>query len=76
MMKIKQITSRHRNDFSAVMVCEHCGAEEKLTTGYHDAYYHEHVIPGMHCRSCGLNRQGGAYPTPQPPAQQPTDDAP
>jgi hypothetical protein len=57
-MKIKQITSQHRNDFCAVMQCEHCGVEEKLTTGYNDAYYHERVIPAMHCQSCGLNRSG------------------
>ena len=57
-MKIKQVTSQCRNDFTAIMVCEHCGAEEKLTTGYDDAYYHETVIPNMHCASCGVNRAG------------------
>lgn len=57
-MKIKMITSQHRNDFSADMECEHCGHVDKLTTGYNDAFYHERVIPAMHCTGCGLNRAG------------------
>lgn len=57
-MRIQEITSRHRNDFQAVMVCERCGATSKLTTGYDDANYHFNVIPGMFCPSCGRNRRG------------------
>lgn len=57
-MKIQKFLSQHRNDFTATTECEHCGATETLTTGYHDAYYHEHVIPGMHCRACGKDRSG------------------
>lgn len=57
-MRIVEVTSQHRNDFCADMTCEHCGVEEKLKTGYDDAYYHNHVIPAMHCRSCGKNRAG------------------
>lgn len=52
-MKIKEILSQHRRDFTAMMVCEHCDAEEKLTTGYDDRYYHTSVIPAMKCKSCG-----------------------
>ena len=52
-MKIKRITNQHRRDFCADMVCEHCGHEEKLTSGYDDTYYHENVIPAMTCKSCG-----------------------
>lgn len=57
-MKIKQILSQHRNDFTAIMECEHCGATEKNGAGYHDEFYHERVIPGAHCQSCGRNRAG------------------
>lgn len=57
-MKIKTILSEHRNDFSALMECEHCGHEYRLTSGYHDNYYHTHVIPRMFCQKCGRNRAG------------------
>lgn len=57
-MKIKTITDQHRNDFSAIMECEHCGHEQKLRTGYDDEYYHRKVIPAMKCEKCGLDRNG------------------
>lgn len=52
-MKIKEIISQHRRDFSAIMVCEHCESEQKLNSGYDDAFYHQNVIPVMKCESCG-----------------------
>lgn len=52
-MKIKRITSQHRRDFSAIVVCEHCGKEDTLKNGYDDDNYHENVIPSMECKSCG-----------------------
>lgn len=57
-MKISKMLSEYRNDFSATMKCEHCGHESKLTSGYHDQYYHTRVIPAMHCNACGKNRAG------------------
>lgn len=51
-MKIKEITSQSRRDFTAILICEHCDHEEKLTTGYDDANYHENVIPKMKCKEC------------------------
>lgn len=57
-MKVKTITSEHHNDFSAIMECEHCGATYKITTGYHDNFYHTQVIPKMKCRTCGKDRLG------------------
>ena len=57
-MKIREILSQHRNDFTATMECEHCGHTAKLTSGYHDAFYHERVIPAMRCGACGKNRAG------------------
>lgn len=57
-MKIKKITWEHRNDFYAIMECEHCGNEEELKSGYHDNNYHTNVIPAMKCEKCGKNRSG------------------
>lgn len=51
-MRIKKITSQHRRDFTAVYVCEHCGAE-KTDQGYDDDNFHRHVVPKMTCHVCG-----------------------
>ena len=55
-MKIQRITDSHRQDFRAIMECEHCGATCELTTGYNDNNYHSNVIPAMKCKNCGLSR--------------------
>jgi C4-type Zn-finger protein len=52
-MKIKQILSQHRRDFTAIMVCEHCDKEIELKSGYDDTFYHNSVIPNMVCKGCG-----------------------
>ena len=52
-MKIQKILSQHRRDFSALMVCEHCGHQETLNSGYDDDHYHKNVIPKMKCEECG-----------------------
>jgi len=52
-MKIEKITSQHRRDFKADMICEGCGARAKLTRGYDDRYFHDEVIPNMKCEVCG-----------------------
>lgn len=57
-MKIDEYLSIYRNDFTALLVCEHCGNKQKITTGYNDAYYHRHVIPAITCSACGRNRAG------------------
>lgn len=57
-MKIKEITFEMHNDFSAVMECEHCQGTQKLSSGYHDNFYHTKVIPAMNCQLCGKNRAG------------------
>ena len=62
-MKIVKITSTYANDFSADMVCEHCGRTAHLTSGYHDAFYHERVIPAMRCKGCGKDRSGNTEHT-------------
>ena len=57
-MKIQKITFQMGNDFYAVMECEHCGGTQELKSGYHDAFYHNHVIPAITCKNCGLNQSG------------------
>lgn len=55
-MKILEITSQHRNDFHAILECEHCGHKQKLGSGYNDRYYHNHVLPAIKCNSCDKPR--------------------
>lgn len=57
-MFIKEFLSQHRNDFTAMMECQHCGSAHKLTSGYDDDNYHLNVIPAMTCKACGRNRDG------------------
>lgn len=55
-MKIKTITDQYRRDFRAIIICEGCGEEDKLTGGYDDRNYHDNVIPNMKCKHCGKSR--------------------
>jgi len=55
-MRILKVIGQHRNDFSAIMICEYCEHEQKLTSGYNDAYYHSVVIPKMRCELCDKSR--------------------
>ena len=65
-MKIKQITSQYRRDFTAVMECEFCNHTEINSAGYDDNYYHTKVIPDMCCKRCGLSTiSGGGKVTPR-----------
>jgi rubrerythrin len=50
-MRIKEILSQHRRDFTAIYECEHCGYTEK-GSGYDDTYFHQEVIPKKVCPSC------------------------
>lgn len=51
-MRIKEIVSQHRRDFTAIYECEHCGLTGE-GSGYDDAYFHQNVIPSMECKECG-----------------------
>lgn len=51
-MRIREIKSQSRRDFTAVYECEHCGLT-KEGFGYDDANFHENVIPNMKCEGCG-----------------------
>ena len=52
-MKIQKILTQHRRDFTAMLVCEHCEATQKLDGGYDDEFYHNRVIPSIKCKACG-----------------------
>lgn len=52
MMRIKQIISQHRRDFTAIYECEHCDAKCE-GRGYDDDNFHRNVIPKMPCAMCG-----------------------
>jgi len=51
-MKIKEIVSQHRRDFTAIYECEHCG-HTVTGNGYDDANFHNYVIPQFNCVKCG-----------------------
>lgn len=50
-MRIKEILSQNRRDFTAIYECEGCGHTEK-NRGYDDANFHQNVIPEMRCKKC------------------------
>lgn len=51
-MKIDKILWQERRDFSALFVCEHCGATE-TRSGYDDSFFHQQVVPSLVCKKCG-----------------------
>jgi rubrerythrin len=51
-MKIQQIVSQYRRDFTAIYECEHC-FNTYTSSGYDDVYFHGSVIPNMKCPACG-----------------------
>lgn len=50
-MRIKEIISQHRRDFTAIYECEHCGHTVK-GGGYDDDNYHRNIIPKKRCGKC------------------------
>lgn len=61
-MRIKTKLSQHRRDFTAIYMCDSCGAEVE-GHGYDDQYFHTQVIPDMACAECGAK---GSGPTSRP----------
>ena len=51
-MKIKEILSQNRRDFTAIYKCEHCEHTHQ-GNGYDDSNFHNNVIPMMKCPECG-----------------------
>jgi len=60
-MKIKEILSQSRRDFTAIYECEHCGHAHK-SSGYDDSNFHENVIPNMECPACKKKADGNYRP--------------
>lgn len=52
-MRIIEIISQMRRDFSALFECEHCKQTETIKGCYDDSYFHQKVIPKMKCKNCG-----------------------
>jgi ribosomal protein L37AE/L43A len=51
-MKLIQITSQNRRDFTGIYECESCqNIIEK--SGYDDDHFHKNVTPNWKCRTCG-----------------------
>lgn len=50
-MKVKEIVSQSRRDFTAIYECEHC-AHAHRGSGYDDSNFHVNVIPRMECPAC------------------------
>jgi len=57
-MELREVLSRHRNDFSWLGQCRHCAHIERYGDGYADAFYCQRVVPERHCPNCGLNCYG------------------
>lgn len=51
-MRIKEIMTQHRRDFTAVFECEHCSATV-TRSGYDDDDFHRNVVPSLECAACG-----------------------
>jgi hypothetical protein len=60
-MRLLQITSQHRRDFTGDYKCEFCEHVEEKVSGYDDSYFHNNVTPGIECKKCQkstLSEQG------------------
>ncbi len=60
-VKIKEIKSQSRRDFTAIYVCEHCGNEFE-GYGYDDTNFHKNVIPAWKCGKCGKKAPSSYIP--------------
>lgn len=52
-MKITNIISQHRRDFTFEATCEGCGHVQINDSGYDDANYYDNVVPNQKCKKCG-----------------------
>lgn len=52
-MKLIEITSQYRRDFTGTYECEYCGNIRTDIKGYDDSFFHHKVTPGMPCVKCG-----------------------
>jgi hypothetical protein len=52
-MKIKMITSRHGNDFCAILKCEYCGCTQEQRGTSEEKYLNQTAMPAIVCQMCG-----------------------
>lgn len=57
-MRIKTYLSQRGNDYTAIMVCEHCEHQQVDPVGYFDGNYAHTVIPRMVCGRCRRTSSG------------------
>lgn len=55
-MILAEKLAQSRNDFNAILECEHCGATQYMDYGYDDHRFHTQVIPAIKCLKC--NKRG------------------
>lgn len=55
-MQILEILNRHRNDFHAIIECEHLKATQFLPNGYDDENFWDNVMPFFTCLACRKNQ--------------------
>lgn len=56
-MRILTVTSISFPKYSALLRCEHCGHEQMLRDGLSDRFYHQNVLPKIHCLGCMKNSE-------------------
>ena len=63
MSELLTMTSQHRRDFTATMICEHCLHIVKDQQGYDDHCFHNEVIPNKaRCPKCEKDGTAGDLP--------------
>ena len=55
-MKIKRKLFIYKDTFGAILICEHCDHEMKITSGRNNSNFHSIVLPSMICPSCHVDR--------------------
>lgn len=64
-MRVHEVTWRQRNDYAAIMECEHCEHHQRHGGLYADMFFATRVIPkNFYCDKCGLNALGEKRPVP------------
>lgn len=58
-MRVSEVTWRNRNDYNAILECEHCQHTQRASGLYADAFFAMRVLPSRYyCDGCGLNALG------------------
>lgn len=54
-MRIIEIVTQNRDEFWALMECEHC-RQTMLGEGHDIPYWHNRELPALKCPQCGKSR--------------------